>query len=323
MPLITVVIPVFNTEKYLEKCIKSILAQTEEDFELILVDDGSSDRSGLICDEYAYKDNRIRALHKTNSGVSDARNMGIEEAKGEYILFCDSDDYVEPDWIRRHLEIIREEPDAWVVSGVILEKEGREVGRPMPPEKKRYPKDAYFEIYKLYLTAFCHNKIYNLDLIRRKGLRFESGRKNAEDVQFNLAYLDCADSIYTIPEALYHYAVDTGVTGRYNAKRFDDEKWAFSIRLPYISDKYMAEFCSMYLSAFLTVLKLVFDERNPMTVREKYRYCSQAMQSHEFRRCLKYMDRNGYNRIFQACLRSGRYESLVFYDRLVRLLGLR
>ena len=93
-PKISVIVPVYNEEKYLRRCIDSILAQTFTDFELLLIDDGSKDKSGEICDEYAEKDLRVRAFHKLNGGVSSARNIGLDKARGEWICFVDSDDYV-------------------------------------------------------------------------------------------------------------------------------------------------------------------------------------------------------------------------------------
>ncbi len=96
-PLISVIVPVYNVEKYLPKCIESILAQTYEHIEILLIDDGAQDQSGKICDDYAQKDSRIRVIHKENGGLSDARNRGIIEARGEYLGFIDSDDYIDPD----------------------------------------------------------------------------------------------------------------------------------------------------------------------------------------------------------------------------------
>ena len=97
--LVSIIVPVYNVEQYLRRCIESILSQTYHNFELILVDDGSTDSSGAICDEYALADERIHVIHKPNGGVSSARNAGIDTAKGEYILFVDSDDRVEPQHI--------------------------------------------------------------------------------------------------------------------------------------------------------------------------------------------------------------------------------
>ena len=97
MPKLSVIVPVFNTEKYLRECIESILNQTFTDFELILVDDGSTDKSGVICDEYAQLDDRIRIIHQENAGVTRARKRGVEIALGEYITFVDSDDWIDVD----------------------------------------------------------------------------------------------------------------------------------------------------------------------------------------------------------------------------------
>lgn len=98
-PKISIIVPVYNVEKYLRRCIDSILAQTFTDFELLLIDDGSKDYSGAICDEYAEKDNRIRVFHKENGGVSSARNMGIDNAKGDRFSFVDADERVAMDFL--------------------------------------------------------------------------------------------------------------------------------------------------------------------------------------------------------------------------------
>ena len=95
-PKISVIVPVYKAEKYLHRCVDSILSQTFTDFELILVNDGSPDNCGAICDEYAQKDNRVRVFHKENGGVSSARNLGLDNAKGEWITFVDSDDWLKP-----------------------------------------------------------------------------------------------------------------------------------------------------------------------------------------------------------------------------------
>lgn len=102
--LVTVIVPVYQVEEYLDRCIQSILDQTYKKLEILLIDDGSKDRSGIICDTYAEKDARIRVFHKMNGGLSDARNYGIDRAKGEYLAFVDSDDYIAEDFIETLLE---------------------------------------------------------------------------------------------------------------------------------------------------------------------------------------------------------------------------
>ena len=99
MPKVSIIVPVYKAEAYLHRCVDSILAQTFTDFELLLIDDGSPDRSGEICDEYAQKDSRIRVIHKENGGVSSARQRGLDEAVGEYTIHVDSDDWVEPNML--------------------------------------------------------------------------------------------------------------------------------------------------------------------------------------------------------------------------------
>ena len=100
MRKVSIIVPVYNVDKFLHKCVDSILAQTLTDFELLLVDDGSKDNSGLICDKYAAKDSRVRVFHKENGGVSSARNLGLENAQGDWIIFIDSDDWIEPNMLK-------------------------------------------------------------------------------------------------------------------------------------------------------------------------------------------------------------------------------
>ena len=118
MPKISVIVPVYNVEKYLRKCIESILNQTFREFELILVDDGSTDSSGKICDEYALKDSRIKVIHKENGGASSARNAGLDVAKGEYIGFVDSDDWIEMDMYGELYRLIKENNTDISVCGI-------------------------------------------------------------------------------------------------------------------------------------------------------------------------------------------------------------
>ena len=99
MPLVSIIVPVYKAEQWLHRCVDSILAQTMTDFELLLINDGSPDKSGEICDEYAAKDSRVRVFHKENGGVSSARQMGLDNVTGEYVIHCDPDDWIEPNML--------------------------------------------------------------------------------------------------------------------------------------------------------------------------------------------------------------------------------
>lgn len=132
MPKISIIVPVYNVEKYLEKCVRSILAQTFTDFELILVDDGSPDSSGAMCDQFAEQDQRVKVIHKENGGLSDARNAGIEIATGEYLGFVDSDDYIADDMYELlYTNIVKEDADL-SICGIYDVYEGKE-----PVEKQQ------------------------------------------------------------------------------------------------------------------------------------------------------------------------------------------
>ncbi len=126
--MISVIVPVYNTGKYLNRCVDSILAQTYHDLEGILVDDGSTDQSPGLCDEYLRKDERIRVIHKSNGGLSDARNVGIDVASGEYIGFIDSDDYIVPDMYQKlYTRLTQEKADICICGWTYVdEKSGRE-----------------------------------------------------------------------------------------------------------------------------------------------------------------------------------------------------
>ena len=125
-PAVSIIVPVYNTERFLNRCIDSVLAQTYSDWELLLVDDGSTDSSGSICDEYATQDSRIRVFHKENGGVSSARNLGLDYARGEWITFVDSDDYIAPDMIEKLYETQkRNNADITVCGYRWVDKEGK------------------------------------------------------------------------------------------------------------------------------------------------------------------------------------------------------
>ena len=180
-PLISVIVPVYNVEKYLKKCIQSIINQTYKNLEIILVDDGSSDNSGKICDEFAQKDNRIKVIHKTNGGLSDARNAGLDVMSGEWVSFVDSDDFVSPYYIENlHYLVNKYDVDMAITSFVRFFNENtklssnkisnQEVLIHNPDEAiknmlygKYYSVSACFKIYKkdlFYNNRFTKGKIY-------------------------------------------------------------------------------------------------------------------------------------------------------------------
>lgn len=179
MPTFSIIVPVYKTEKFVEKCISSILKQTFEDFELILVDDGSPDKCPFICDEYRKKDSRIKVLHKKNGGVSSARNQGLRMATGEYIWFVDSDDYIEPDALQK----LNESQDEIGADLCVFNSKLEEIAR-FDNINKFF--SQYYFTYKLGFEPW--NKIYRREIIQKYNLEFDVQESIGEDLLFNIQY---------------------------------------------------------------------------------------------------------------------------------------
>ena len=216
MPTVSLIVPVYKTEDKVERCINSILDQTFKDFELILIDDGSPDNCGKICDEYAAKDERIRVFHKENGGSSSARNVGIKEATGEYICFCDSDDYYEPDIIENLAGVFDEKSDAVVAQcmAVCRYEDGTLESGPLKDSGKivRETNEEYFRELLLHLgdSSFC-TKMIKADFMKR--FAFNEGRLN-EDFELLVYMLQEFECIYTYEITGYNIILRFGSNTR-------------------------------------------------------------------------------------------------------------
>ena len=201
---ISIIIPVYNVDKYLPKCLDSVISQTYKHLEIIIIDDGSTDNSGIICDEYALRDNRIIVIHQPNRGLSAARNSGLDIAKGVYVMFVDSDDYVEPSFCEKPLRIaIREQVD--IVSFGYF-KIGNKSTKVKTTNKPRTVQAS--EAIKLLITlddvihGFVWNKLYKRALFEQ--IRFPVGR-TFEDQGVNYLLFHSAKNIFISEESLYYY----------------------------------------------------------------------------------------------------------------------
>lgn len=199
-PVFSIIVPVYKTAKYLPKCIDSILSQTFKNFELILVDDGSPDDCPQICDDYAEKDFRIKVIHKKNGGVSSARNCGIDAAKGTYIWFIDSDDYIEPFSLQRLFEVQKNHNAELYVFN------NRSVCELSTENINEFFRKYHFT----YVLGFePWNKLFKREIIKANNLQFDTQETIGEDLLFNLNYYktifsDGAKDIYFIGEDYYH-----------------------------------------------------------------------------------------------------------------------
>lgn len=205
-PLISVIVPIYKVERYLPKCVDSILNQTYSNLEIILVDDGSPDGCGRLCDAYAARDSRIRVIHKPNGGLSDARNAGIEIAQGAYLSFVDSDDWMEPDTYASMLPLM-EKYHAKIVCAGRYDEDGVtgkvEIG--LCPEKEEFVsgKELVRRIFRWeHLDSAAWDKLYARELFRQ--IRYPVGRV-VEDVPTTYRLVLLAGGAAMLPKPLYHY----------------------------------------------------------------------------------------------------------------------
>lgn len=234
MAEVSIIVPVYQVEKYISQCIDSILAQTFTDFELILVDDGSNDKSGDICDEYAEKDERVRVLHKENGGLSDARNKGMDQAVGNYFMFVDSDDYIAPTMVEYlYKNILNEDADIAICNYLhFFENDS----------KKNFPTNNKAEVllgaeifynrknernYGFWTVAW--NKLYKTETFKK--FRFRFGKYHEDEFWANDIYqMDI--KVVTISECLYYYRQrDNSIMKKKSIKKSFDIIEAFQERI--------------------------------------------------------------------------------------------
>ena len=210
--LISVIVPVYNVAPYLRRCVDSLLAQTYPNFELLLIDDGSTDDSPAICDKYNNSYVRVRAIHQSNQGVSTARNRGIEEAQGDYISFVDSDDWVEPGFLQAFVDAMGDNEGKRENEKMDLVVQGywNHSGE-VKNWQQAYYREAtevcaqLYEMEKKKLIGFVWNKLFRRQIIIENALSFDPSIPVGEDFLFCMTFLSHTTSMATAPYVGYHY----------------------------------------------------------------------------------------------------------------------
>ncbi|WP_288735329.1 glycosyltransferase family 2 protein [uncultured Phocaeicola sp.] len=209
--MISIIIPVYNVANYLSQCLNSVIAQKYKNWECILIDDGSTDDSGHICDNYSQIDNRITTIHQTNQGVSAARNTGIKYANRQYITFVDSDDWIDENYLDTLLKGLETQTEL-VASGLI--QEFSDTTRQIFAPKKDYTFQLdeehtriFVEMNRLSLFYGPVAKLYKYAIIKKHHILFPENCSYGEDLIFNYRYLGCIKEITCISAANYHYRI--------------------------------------------------------------------------------------------------------------------
>ncbi|MFQ8879299.1 MAG: glycosyltransferase family 2 protein [Roseburia hominis] len=213
-PTVSIIVPVYNAKNYLQRCIDSILHQEYTDYELFLVDDGSTDGSGDICDAYAAADARITVIHKENTGVSDSRNLAISQARGTYLQFLDSDDWITPDATKLFVRAATEHDCDLVIADFYrvvgervshkgdIEDDGVLTREEFAAHMMENPADFYYGV--------LWNKLYRRDLVEKYHLRMDVSVNWCEDFLFNLEYILHANVFYALQAPVYYYVKTKG-----------------------------------------------------------------------------------------------------------------
>ena len=243
MPKVSIIVPIYNVEKYLDRCMESLLNQTLKDIEIIMVDDGSPDNCPKMCDEYAKKDNRVKVVHKQNAGLGFARNSGLEVATGEYVAFVDSDDFVECDMYEKLYEQVKKNQADTIYCGFRKYwsnddiKEFRHVSNITIFEGKKlvdFSLDLVgsFEGIKkdwIYEMSVWHG-LYSNKIIKKYSLGFHSEREVlSEDIVFQEQYLKYAKRVVYVPDTYYYYCFNN--VGSLTHARYDSSKCTRMLKL--------------------------------------------------------------------------------------------
>lgn len=202
---VSVIMPCYNVEQYIAMAIESVLQQSMDNFELLVVIDGSPDNSQAIAEEFSKKDNRVKVLVKENGGVSSARNFGLKNASGKYIYFIDPDDWIEPDLLEKNIALLESEQSDLVVFGIFNTYDGV-VKSKLELKSQTIVNGQSFELLRDELKAFGYswNKIYKKEIIDKNNLRFNEALPLWEDCVFNFNYLENTNS-YTFSSSCYYY----------------------------------------------------------------------------------------------------------------------
>lgn len=299
-PFISVVMPIYNVEKHLEKAIESVLAQTFQNFEIILVDDCSPDSCPQICDAYVSKYEKISVIHhEKNKGLSGARNTGLDVAKGEYIWFMDSDDYVDSDLFQHVYEAEQKNPAEVTVFG--LTEEYYEQDDTLHHTQQVYTQERYYkskeelreaiidlEVKTLY--GYAWNKFYNLDRIREMNLQYEK-ISLIEDILFNVKYFMDMERMNILSIAPYHYnkRMDNSLTGKFVPGYYELHKKRIELiynqylKWDLCSDNVKQKLAGLYARYIFSSLQRNCDKRAKMNHKQRKVWMNEVFQDRFFR----------------------------------------
>lgn len=303
----SIILPIYNAENTIENTLKSIEMQTFSDYEVLMIDDGSTDRSRIICEYYTQKNNRFKYYKKKNQGVSSARNYGLKCAKGEFIAFIDSDDLYMSNYLEELYQLVCKEPgydNYWCGFFVVKENRITSVEKTEihifsdENEVSLHKRSEIMSLHEKWLDSTLWNKIYRRDIIEQKALVMNEKLSLGEDLLFNYNYLDNVSEVIVIlnkPLYVYHQYSNGSLDSKYRSdlkKLYDilDDRVFQYLHTWNISKHQIKKFYSSIFYSQEKIMKNTFRKECPMTKREKYRYNNMILRSRKFRTAIKEAD---------------------------------
>ncbi len=307
-PKVSIIVPVYKVEPYLAACVESLLRQTYREIEIILVDDGSPDNCGTMCDEYALRDSRVKVIHQENQGVSVARNAGIKAAKAEWITFVDPDDWVEPTYVSTLYDAQKQNRNIDIfLFDYIQEFDGRtnvkylkKGSGVLGDEWIHNLRIAQFNFLTVngkphgYEAKDLWNKMYRASLLKDNDLWFDPKARKGQDVIFNAECLQLTDKYFYINEALYHYRYhQESVTNRFNEKVQYYNEVAFEnceriINKFSLPEEYRNAYYAWVVTRLYSCMRLYyFHSENKSDKKEICAQLDQTLNRHPYREALK------------------------------------
>lgn len=298
MDLVSIIIPIYNSEKYLKKCLQSIKNQNYKNLEIILIDDGSTDSSGKICDQYGKEDKRCKVYHIKNQGVSNARNYGIEKANGKYIIFIDSDDWIPVDYVKILITTIkRDEFDLIIcpVHGKI-----NKAWKDFSFEFSKYNSDKFLFLNENHFLYGPHCKVYLAKIINENKILFPKGISYGEDLIFNVEYLKKCKKIFITNQTFYNYRLENedSLSRKYRENQFEMEKILNSklfelIQAKEINDENLEKY---YYRRYIDVAYNTILNNHKKKFFEKYYFIKNILEDDKLKIALKKGNKYGYSK---------------------------
>ena len=320
---VSLVVPVYNAEKYLAKSIESMLSQSLKEMELILVNDGSKDNSLAICEEYAKKDSRITVINKKNEGACIARNTGIARAKGKYIQLADADDYIDNNMLEEQYNLAEKTNAEVVMCGMkfdVHQKNGQVViseahYKDMVLNSQEEIKPIFMDLFDNLLFNYTHNKLYNAEFLKKNNLKFIEWLPIDQDTNFNIDVFKALNKLTISTKAYYHYVktFEETIVTRYHANKFKVRTFRYD-RLKELlenwgiyNDENKKKLASMYIHHVIECFEIYNHKKCDLNTKEKKQEIEKILNTKQVKDSLEILDRanSSYTNMVFKAMKSG------------------